>query len=192
MLCNVSVCSGFAMPVFCSLSPTCRGKDPLLGASLSSRPDTGGGDLVAEETCLEKFSTPNSGAIFPITLLIVAEFFPYFILDIKFKICTLCWGGVIICVCRCRAGAICFLRTARQQCFKENVGGKKYPKGMAKRQRARPEDSKLGSYDQGQRLGAISNLDATCSAGNCVDLSKLDPHHTFSPSGVPLSKESRP
>ena len=50
----------------------------------------------------------------------------------------------------------------------------------------------MGSYDQGQRLGAMSNLDATCSAGNCVDLSKLDPHHTFSPSGVPLSKESRP
>ena len=36
----------------------------------------------------------------------------------------------------------------------------------------------------------IRNLDATCSAGNCVDLSKLDPHHTFSSSGVPLSKES--
>ena len=26
----------------------------------------GGGDLVREETCLEKFRTPNSGAIFPI------------------------------------------------------------------------------------------------------------------------------
>ena len=46
--------------------------------------------------------------------------------------------------------------------------------------------------DQGQRLGAMSNLDATCSAGNYVDLSKLDPHHTFSSSGVPLSTESRP
>ena len=37
----------------------------------------------------------------------------------------------------------------------------------------------MGSYDQGQRLGAISNLDATCSAGNCLDVSKLDPHHSF-------------
>ena len=27
---------------------------------------TGGGDLVREETCLEKFRTPNSGAILPI------------------------------------------------------------------------------------------------------------------------------
>ena len=35
----------------------------------------------------------------------------------------------------------------------------------------------MWSYGQGQRLGAISNLDALCSAGNCVDLSKLDPHH---------------
>ena len=31
------------------------------------RPDyRRGGDLIAEETCLEKLSTPNSGAIFPI------------------------------------------------------------------------------------------------------------------------------
>ena len=32
----------------------------------------------------------------------------------------------------------------------------------------------------------------SCNAGNCVDLSKLDPHHTFSSSGVPLNKESQP
>ena len=53
----------------------------------------GGGGLVAEETCLEKFSTPNSGAIFPITFNDCGGIFPYFVLDIKFKICTLCWGG---------------------------------------------------------------------------------------------------
>ena len=46
--------------------------------------------------------------------------------------------------------------------------------------------------DQGRRLGAISNLDAACSAGNYVYLSKLDPHHTLSSSGVSLNKESRP
>ena len=33
---------------------------------------------------------------------------------------------------------------------------------------------------------------AVCCAGNYVDLSKLDPHHTFSSSGDPLNKESRP
>ena len=32
----------------------------------------------------------------PSILTIVAEFFPYFFLDIKFKICTLCWGGGMI------------------------------------------------------------------------------------------------
>ena len=53
----------------------------------------GGGDLVAEETCLEKFNTPNSGAIFPITFNDCGGIFPYFDLDIKFKICTLCSGG---------------------------------------------------------------------------------------------------
>ena len=43
-----------------------------------------------------------------------------------------------------------------------------------------------------KRPGALSNLDVTCSAGACGDLSRLDPHHTFSSSGAPLSKESRP
>ena len=38
----------------------------------------------------------------------------------------------------------------------------------------------------------IRNLDATCNAGNYVDLSKLDPHHTFSSSGVPLNEKCRP
>ena len=50
----------------------------------------GGGDLVAEEICLEKSILAQ---FFPSLLTIVAEFFPYFFLDIKFKICTLCWGG---------------------------------------------------------------------------------------------------
>ena len=35
-----------------------------------------GGDLVAEETCQEKFSTPNSGAIFPITFNDCGRIFP--------------------------------------------------------------------------------------------------------------------
>ena len=53
----------------------------------------GGGDLVREETCLEKFSTPNSGAIFPITFNKCGAIFPILFFWIKFKICTLCWGG---------------------------------------------------------------------------------------------------
>ena len=53
----------------------------------------GGGGLVAEETCPEKFSTPNSGAIFPITFNDCGAIFPILFLDIKFKICTLC--GVV-------------------------------------------------------------------------------------------------
>ena len=52
----------------------------------------GGGNLVREETCLEKFSTPNSGALFPITFNDCGAIFPILFLDIKFKICTLCWG----------------------------------------------------------------------------------------------------
>ena len=52
----------------------------------------GGGDLVPEETYLKKFSTPNSGAIFPITFNDCGAIFPDFFLDTKFKICTLCWG----------------------------------------------------------------------------------------------------
>ena len=36
----------------------------------------GGGDLVREETCLEKFRTPNSGAIFPITFNDCGAIFP--------------------------------------------------------------------------------------------------------------------
>ena len=36
----------------------------------------GGGGLVAEETCLEKFSTANSGAIFPITFNDCGGIFP--------------------------------------------------------------------------------------------------------------------
>ena len=56
----------------------------------------GGGNLVREETCLEKFSTANSGAIFPIIFNDCGAIFPIFFLDIKFKICTLCWGGGMI------------------------------------------------------------------------------------------------
>ena len=53
----------------------------------------GGGNLVREETCLEKFSTANSGTIFPIIFNDCGAIFPILFLDIKFKICTLCWGG---------------------------------------------------------------------------------------------------
>ena len=57
----------------------------------------GGGNLVWEETCLEKFFTrPILAQPFPSSFTIVAEFFPYFFLDIKFKIRTLCWGGGMI------------------------------------------------------------------------------------------------
>ena len=102
--------------------------------------DIGGGGLVREETCLQIFSTPNSGAIFPITFNDCGAIFPIFFCGRQVQIL--------------------------------------YPV--------------LGSYDQGQRLGAINNLDAICSAETYVDLSKLDPDHTFYSSGVPLSKESRP
>ena len=47
---------------------------------------------------------------------------------------------------------------------------------------ATPATHLLGSYDGGQWLGTISNLGTTHNAGNCVDLRKLDPHHTLSSS----------
>ena len=40
-----------------------------------------------------KISYGQFWQFFPSLLTIVAEFFPYFFLDIKFKICTLCSGG---------------------------------------------------------------------------------------------------
>ena len=48
----------------------------LEGENLARTRIQGGGDLVAEETCLEKFSMPNSGAIFPITFNDCGGIFP--------------------------------------------------------------------------------------------------------------------
>ena len=59
---------------------------------------TGGrGDLVAEETCLEKFSTPNSGLIFPINFNNCGGIFPilfFWTSSSKFVPCAGGGGGV--------------------------------------------------------------------------------------------------
>ena len=113
---------------------------------------------------LDKFSMPNRGAFFPSLLRIVVQCFPYFFWTLSSSFCTLCMGG----------------------------GAEKIPAGG-------PFSTHypillLASFAETVAwYGAHhSDLDVTCRAGNCVDLSKLDPHHTFSSSGVPLSKERRP
>ena len=52
------------------------GADSRLRGAFHHHHTGGGGDLVPEETCLEKFSTPNSGAIFPITFNDCGGIFP--------------------------------------------------------------------------------------------------------------------
>ena len=57
---------------------TCDPKPTMLQFTTPSpqNPRDPGTNLVAEETCLEKFSTPNSGAIFPITFNDCGAIFP--------------------------------------------------------------------------------------------------------------------
>ena len=49
---------------------------PMWSNLVGSFQRTGGGGLVAEETCLEKFTAPSSGAIFPITFKNCGAIFP--------------------------------------------------------------------------------------------------------------------
>ena len=90
---------------------------------------------------------------FPSSLTIVAQFFPYFFLDIKFKICTLCWGGGgMIGGGECRIKYVLWMYGLVRFC----VVCCEY------------------CYNQHRVLSLIP----------------LDPHHSFSSSGVPLNKES--
>ena len=98
----------------------------------------GGGGLVAEETCLEKFSTPNSGAIFPITFNDCGGIFP--ILSFghqgsKFVPCA-GRGGLSVSVgTELGQFVFCELPDNDNSVSRKMLGGhsKKYPKGMAKR-----------------------------------------------------------
>ena len=59
---------------------------------------TRGGDLVREETCLENFIAPNSGAIFPITFNDCGAIFPtlfFWTSSSKFVPCAGGGGGMI-------------------------------------------------------------------------------------------------
>ena len=53
----------------------------------------GGKNLVREETCLEKFSTANSGAIFPIIFNDCGAIFPILFFGHQVQNLYLCWGG---------------------------------------------------------------------------------------------------
>ena len=54
-------------------NPICQ---RLFESTVAAATTGGGGKLVREETCLEKFRTPNSGAIFPITFNDCGAIFP--------------------------------------------------------------------------------------------------------------------
>ena len=66
---------------------------------------------------------------------ILAQFFAYFVLDIKFKICTLCWGGGLSVSVGTELGQFVFCELPDNNVSRKMLGGhsKKYPKGMAKR-----------------------------------------------------------
>ena len=73
----------------------------MRGAAAAVHPSPyrgGGGDLVQEETRLENFSTPNSGAIFPITFNDCGAIFPilfFWTSSSKFVPCAGGGGGMI-------------------------------------------------------------------------------------------------